>query len=105
MRFFRLLLGMVLLVFLAGCVSKTIEAEEHAPPLMIAQNSDGQVSISWDSQPDLIYTIYYQAEKDGDWKALRTAYQVRGTGETLTAYDRVNPKGSLRRYRLLPEDI
>ena len=105
MRVSRLFLGMALLVFLAGCVSKPIEAEEHAPPLMIAQNSDGQVTISWDSEPNRIYTVYYQAEKGSDWKALRSAYQVQGTGKTLTAYDRVNPNGPLRRYRLLPEDI
>ena len=105
MRFFRLFSGMVLLAFFAGCVTKPVEVEEHAPRLMIAQNSDGQVTISWDSALDRIYTVYYQADKDSDWKALRSAYQVPGTGETLTAYDRVNPNGPLRRYRLLPEDI
>jgi hypothetical protein len=95
----------VLLLGLAGCVSKPVEVEEHAPPLMIAQNSDGKVTLSWESNPDHIYTVYYQAKKESDWKALRTGYQVRGTGQTITIYDRVNPNWPLRRYRLLPESI
>ena len=105
MSLFRSFLSVVLLVCLTGCVHKTVEVEEHAPPLMIAQNSDGEVTISWESEPDRIYTVYYQAKKDGDWKALRTAYQVPGTGSMLTVHDRVNPNWPLRRYRLLPEDI
>ncbi len=105
MNIFRLFFFGVLLVCLVGCVSKPMETEKHAPPLMIAQNSDGQATISWESEPNRVYTIYYQAEKGGDWKALPTAYQMRGTGSALTIYDQVNPNWPIRRYRLFPEDI
>ena len=103
--FFFLFAG--LLLSLTGCVSKPVEDEKeaHAPPLMIAQNSDGEVIIAWDSEPNRVYTIYYQATDGGDWKPLRTAIRVQGTGETITIYDVINPNRPLRRYRLLPEDI
>ena len=103
MNLFRSFLFVVLWVGLVGCVSQPVEVEEeHAPPLMIAQNGDGQVTISWDSELEYIYTVYYQAKKDGDWKALRSGYEVPGSGSTLTIYDRVNPNWPMRRYRLLP---
>ena len=103
--FFFLFAG--LLLSLTGCVSKPVENEKeaHAPPLMIAQNSDGDVTIAWDSELGRVYTIYYQATEGANWRTLRTAIRVQGTGETLTVYDVVNPSRPLRRYRLLPEDI
>ncbi len=103
MNIFRFLLLISILVLLPGCVSKPVEGEVHAPKLMIAQNSDGQVTIAWDSEPGYVYTIYYQITADADWKVLRAANRMRGTGETLTTHDRVNPNRPLRRYRILPE--
>ena len=102
----RLFIFAGLLLSLTGCVSKSVEDEKevHAPPLMIAQ-SDGNVTIAWDSEVDHVYTIYYQAKEGADWKPLRTATRVRGTGEILTVHDVVNPNRPLRRYRLLPEDV
>lgn len=103
----RLFLFAGLLLSLTGCVSKSVEDEKeaHAPSLMIAQNSDGDVTLAWESEIDRVYTIYYQAKEGADWKPLRTATRVRGTGEMLTVHDVVNPNWPLRRYRLLPEDI
>ena len=102
----RLFLFAGLLLSLTGCVNKSVEDEKelHAPPLMIAQ-SDGNVTIAWDSEVGHVYTIYYQAKEGADWKPLRTATRVRGTGEILTVHDVVNPNWPLRRYRLLSEDV
>ena len=92
-----------MLVLLLGCVTKPMEEDIHAPPLMIAQNGNGQAPIARDSAPGEFYTIYYQDTADADWKVLRAANRVRGTGRELTASDRVNPNRPLRRYRILPE--
>jgi len=103
----RFLLFVSLLVLLSGCVSKPVETEDGKPalpPLMIAQNGDGDVIIEWESELGYVYTIYYQTTADADWKVLRRADRMRGTGQTLTAYDRVSPSRSLRRYRVLPEE-
>ncbi len=106
MTLLRSFLCVVLLMSLTGCVNKPMDDEvAHIPPLMIAQNSDGQVTISWESEADWIYTIYYQAEKEGDWKALRSGYRLQGTGRVLTIHDRVNPRRPMRRYRVLPEKV
>lgn len=102
MNAFRSLLLITTLVFLSGCVSKP-EEEYVPPPLVIAQNSDGDVSIAWESDLGYVYTIYYQSSADADWKALNEAYRVRGTGQMLTVSDRVNPNRPPRKYRLLPE--
>ncbi len=85
---------------LVGCVSKPMEDKVHAPSLMIGQNSDGDVSILWDSQPNHTYTLYYQDPPSDEWKTLRTASRVPGTGAALTVRDRVNPNKPQRRYRL-----
>jgi len=105
MNSLRSLLFISTLVFLSGCVSKPVEKEYVPPPLVIAQNSDGDVSIAWESDPGYVYTIYYQSSETSDWKALKKAYRMRGTGQMLTAYHRVNPNGPSPRYRILPEKL
>ena len=104
MKRFRPLLLITLLAFLSGCVSKPVEEEYTPPPLLIAQHSEGDVSSAWESDPDYVYTIYYQTKADADWMPLKKAHRVPGTGQTLTVYDRVNPNHPLRRYRILPEE-
>lgn len=107
MNMFRSFLFVSVLGLLSGCVSKPVEAEDGKPALpllMIAQNGDGDVTIEWESRPGFFYTIYYQVAADTDWKVLRKARRMPGTGQTLTAYDRVNPNRPLRRYRVLPEE-
>lgn len=103
MNMFRSILLTAICILMAGCVSKPTEVEIHAPSLMIAQNGDGEVTIAWESEPDYLYSIYYQSSPNADWKVLRTANRVRGTGQTLTAHDLVNPNKALRRYRVLAE--
>ncbi len=107
MNMFRSFLFVSVLVLLSGCVSKPMGADQgkpSLPPLMIAQNGDGDVTIEWESEPGYVYTIYYQPAVDADWKVLRKADRVPGTGQRLTAYDRVDPNRPLRRYRVLPEE-
>ena len=104
MNVVRSLLLSSIFILMAGCISKPLEVVEvHAPLLMIAQNSDGEVTIEWASEQDYVYTIYYQNTAGGDWRVLRAANRVPGTGQTLTIQDRVNPNQPLRRYRVLPE--
>lgn len=105
MNLFRSLLFIMILSFLSGCVSKPVENEnEYAPPpLVIAQNSDGDVNIGWESDPGYVYTVFYQSSAGADWKALNEAYRVPGTGQMLTVYDHVNPNRPPHRYRILPE--
>ena len=102
---FRPLLVITILALFTGCVSKPVEEEYTPPPLMIAQNSDGDVTIAWESDPDHLYTIYYQTRSGTDWRPLKKAQRVPGTGNTITIYDRVNPNWPLRRYRILSEKI
>ena len=100
---FRAISLTIICILMLGCVSKPAEVKIHAPSLMIAQNGDGEVTIAWESEPDYLYTIYYQSSPRADWKVLRTADRVRGTGQMLTVSDRVNPNKALRRYRVLAE--
>lgn len=104
--------------------------EKHSPRLGVALNSDGVASMSWESSTSYLYTIYFQEtrrtdkakkrsrrteneaeevlqgflhpdQKGDSWHVLRSVRQVRGTGGTMTASDRVNPyRGIIRRYRL-----
>ena len=99
MRLYRLYLLAVALV-LTGCVSEPLMSKVYDPSLMIAQNSDGETSISWESETDYIYTIYYMDPPNGEWAKLRGATLIQGTGQTLTTMDRVDPAGPMRRYRL-----
>lgn len=103
MNSIRFLTLALMLALLPGCVSKPVEQKKEAalPLLMIAQNGDGDVTIEWESEPGCFYTIYYQPSTDADWKVLRKANRLPGTGRRLTAYDRVNPNQPLRRYRVL----
>ena len=92
--------GLLVILLLTGCVSQTADQPEHDPSLMIAQNSDGETTLVWESDSSYIYTVFYMDSDKGSWKELRGANRVRGTGKTLEAKDRVNPNKPQRRYRL-----
>ncbi len=91
-----------ILLLLAGCVSKVIE-EDRPPKMMIAQNSDGDVTMTWESKLGYLYTVYCQKTQGGDWVVLQGVNRLPGTGETMSARDRSNPRMPPRRYRVLPE--
>lgn len=105
MRVLQVLCMGVVISVLAGCVSKPVEEEAHMPPLMIAQNSDGEVTLAWKSEVGRVYSVYYQNRPSDDWRVVRGANRRAGTGETLTVYDLTNPRGPARRYRLLLEQM
>ena len=100
-RVFKIFSAAILLL-LAGCVSKVVE-KDRPPKMMIAQNSDGDVTMTWESELGYLYTVYCQKTQGGDWVALQGASRLPGTGETMTAHDRSNPRMPARRYRVLPE--
>ena len=110
--------AVLLLLAAAGCTSTAPSGETARrgttsrpsrkplppiPPLVIGQNSDGDVTIQWKSQPGFVYTVYYQAAPGGDWIALRGAERLPGTGGLLSVRDHVDPRKPPRRYRLLPQ--
>lgn len=97
----RLLLWCVVMAVLSvcGCVSQKMdEAEDPRPDLAVAQNSDGVSFISWESEVGYYYTIKYQTKPRGEWRVLRQAERVRGTGETITIKDVVGLNAPRRRY-------
>ena len=105
MTLFRLFLLIASIIFLSGCVNSSVEEDYPPPPLMIAQNADGEVTLAWDSDPGYLYTVFYQVAAGAEWVGLNKAFRVPGTGGRLTVYDRVNPRKPPRGYRLLPEKM
>jgi hypothetical protein len=96
----RILQLLLLSVVLTGCISEPLEPEEHSPQLMIAQNSDGLTTLIWESDSSYLYTVFYR-DGSNPWQELRSVKLARGTGESMTASDRVNPnRATPRRYRL-----
>lgn len=97
--------ALLICALVTGCTSTTIEEEYPPPRLLIAENSDGEVTIGWKSDPGYVYTVYYQSQVDGTWKPLPNATRIRGTGENITVQDRVKPSSPPRPYRILPEKM
>ncbi|HMO49761.1 MAG TPA: hypothetical protein PKE26_02325 [Kiritimatiellia bacterium] len=62
------------------------------------------VTLSWDSRPNMAYTIYYNSTRSArsPWKVLPGFDYIRGTGRTLVYTDRV-PLNETRFYRLHAE--
>ncbi len=82
---------------LMGCVSKPVaEDPEHAPVLMITENSAGEVQLSWDSEPGYRYHLFYAEKGDTQWRPVNRTFI--GTGERMSVKDRVNPRRPRRRY-------
>ena len=104
MSMLRPIIFIAVLIFLSGCVRKPME-KHPLPPLAIAQNSDGDVTIAWESETGYFYTIYCQDSANGDWKALQHVYRVPGTGQTITVDHQVKPGQEPPRYRILPEKM
>ena len=105
MTLLRSILSAATIAFITGCASDTVDEEYPPPPLMIAQNADGEVTLAWDSDPGYMYTVFYQGAPGGEWAGLKNAFRVPGNGARLTVYDQVNPRKPPRRYRLLPEKM
>jgi hypothetical protein len=88
---------------LAGCVSTPMDELEHEPILMITQNSDGVVSLSWESEPGYEYKLYSIDRGETEWKPMNRTF--KGTGATISLADKVNPRKSDRRYWIQADKI
>ena len=105
MKYAALIFCTVIPLFLSGCASPVQEKTYEPPPLMIGQNSDGDVNLEWNSKAGCLYTVFYQLTPESEWVGLNGAVRVPGNGETLTAYHKINPYKPAPRYRILEEEI
>jgi len=86
-------------VFQAGCVTQSEVQNTHRPALITTQNSEGDVTISFKSEPGYTYSILYLDYNHQDkWRTLPNAQNIRGTGETIYIKDKVDPSLPHRRY-------
>ena len=86
-----------------GCASSRVtqDQEESVRSTLVVARAGNSVKLSWESKPDLIYTVVYSSSLGGNakWQVLPGCEGLRGTGRTVTAEDRA-PEGQARYYRL-----
>ena len=103
-RMFRmtccLLLVGVGFLLISGCVSQPVE-KEYTPILMIAQNSDGAVTLSWESVVGYRYRLYLMDKGDTEWTPFGHAFD--GTGELISLEGNSGRKN--RRYWIQADPI
>ena len=95
-------LGCVVLVMVAaGCVSQQVSKAGAKETVLIVAGAGDSVTLQWQSEPDLIYTVVYTEKLGGvsEWKVLPRAQGVRGTGQMITIQDSA-PSARRRYYRL-----
>ncbi len=83
-----------------GCVSEPLE-KKYAPVLMIAQNSDYEVTLSWESVLGYRYRLYLMDKGDNKWTPFDHAFD--GTGTLITLNGNSGKKD--RRYWIQAEPI
>ncbi|MCU0857264.1 MAG: hypothetical protein MUC65_02525 [Pontiellaceae bacterium] len=108
---------------LAGCATKSEPFKYPISPKMASAYSGGEMIITWKSETNLTYTVYYTdvpqkkhpgrtappagTEQPGTvekiWKPLPQATALRGTGEQITVRDKIESENR-RRYLLLTGD-
>jgi len=90
-------------LLLSGCVTRREIGPDQAlnETRLFVTRSGENVTLSWDSRPDMAYTIYYNQARSArtPWRILPGFDHIRGTGRTLTYTDRV-PVNEDRFYRL-----
>lgn len=100
--------GMVVLaILLAGCASTTADVMDYpVSPRMATTLASGVATISWNSEPNELYTVFYTDAPRGQppqWMPLSQAKGIKGTGRQIIVEDRP-PAGVTRRYLLLTGD-
>ena len=99
-----ILLLTVTALALVGCVSTLPKkGTTHSPALRLAGNSEGRVTIEWDSDSSYYYTVYSYIEKKNQKNILRKlpqATSIRGTGKTITIHDKIRYGTPIPQYRL-----
>lgn len=98
----RTLAVFLLAVVTAGCVHEQAGVSSPAAfeNTLTVTRAGEEVTLSWPSRPDLLYTVMYTDKLGGgQWKALSGAVNMRGTGDSILVRDSVI--GAERRfYRL-----
>jgi hypothetical protein len=81
-------------------MTREVIEPEHGTTLIVARGGS-QVNLSWNSQTGMCYTVLYSEKLSGvnPWRELPGAINLRGTGDTMTFSDNVNPVVN-RYYRL-----
>jgi len=87
---------------LAGCVSERIEPA-HSPRVTTAINSDGIVTLSFESRAGYDYRLFIMDSDTRQWSPVQGVGVIRGTGETITIQDRQNPRKPLPWYSVRSE--
>jgi len=96
-------LGLLVLATTVGCATQRVTMDDlklNETRLFVTRSGEN-VSLSWESRPDMAYTIYYNHTRSAGspWKILPGFDHIRGTGRTLIYEDRV-PVNETRFYRL-----
>ena len=111
MNFLRRMMDRVILILMLallagfgwGCSSSRVAQvqEETVRSTLVVARAGDSVKLSWESKPDLIYTVVYSSSLGGNakWQVLPGCEGIRGTGRTITAEDRAL-EGQARYYRL-----
>jgi len=84
-----------------GCVSSAPSDYAERSSLVVVE-VEGEVQMSWMSQPGRSYTILYSDSAEAapeQWKPLPGYTEIPGNGENMTARDR-HPARVERKYRL-----
>ncbi len=93
----------VCLVLAGGCATQRVIIEDKAAgeSRLFVTRSGEQVTLSWESDPGMIYTVFYNHTRSSKspWKILPGFDHIRGTGRSITYQDTV-PISVTRYYRL-----
>ncbi len=99
----RPLLWLAMLVLLMGCATnRSSNVIEQDRTSLVVVEVEGNVQMSWNSSTNRSYTILYTDSSQprvDHWTPLAGYVNLRGTGRTMTAQDRL-PPGVNRQYRL-----
>lgn len=85
-----------------GCVRTTFEPE-YTPRVSSAQNSDGLITLSWESRVGYDYVLLAKDANSTTWNPVKGASVFHGTGKTITVTDKRNPRQPLPWYSVRAE--
>lgn len=95
-----LLLYGVGLLLLSGCVSQPVD-REYTPVLIVSENSDGAVTLSWESMVGYRYRLYLLDCGDTEWTPF--GHSIDGTGELISL--KGNSGKKKRRYWIQADPV
>lgn len=100
---FLILMTIVALFCIAGCATtQSVDELEAGRTSLVVVEVEGEVQMSWSSSVGRSYTILYADSANpraDEWSPLPNHTNLRGTGRTMTARDRLPPNVP-RQYRL-----